>query len=303
MDTKWLNDFLALVETRSFTRAAELRFTSQSAFSRRIKSLEDSVGAPLFDRRAFPVALTRAGEAFLTHAKDILAHVERSRDAVRQHSTRATAVTSIATTHSLAGVFVPAWLREIETEAGQIDISMFTMASEECTAALVARNVQFMICYCSRQLPAELDSEEYPSLVIGLDALIAQCAPDDHGNPRYAPDVDEDAPYLAYSETSRLAKVLAVELHGRRDIRLQSPPTFVSSYADVLQSMAVHGYGFAWLLNNETRTELTSRRLVRAAPSDWDVPLEVRIYRSRDDLGERGEQVWRAICEQALAYD
>ncbi|MFN7887734.1 MAG: LysR family transcriptional regulator, partial [Betaproteobacteria bacterium] len=39
MESKWLEDFVALVETRSFSRAAQQRFVSQPAFSRRIQAL------------------------------------------------------------------------------------------------------------------------------------------------------------------------------------------------------------------------------------------------------------------------
>lgn len=45
MEIRWLEDFLSLVETRNFSRSAEARYTTQPAFSRRIKSLEEWVGA------------------------------------------------------------------------------------------------------------------------------------------------------------------------------------------------------------------------------------------------------------------
>ncbi|MBL9048416.1 MAG: LysR family transcriptional regulator, partial [Tabrizicola sp.] len=45
MDLNWLEDFLALAESRSFSRAAEVRGVTQSAFSRRIRALEDWLGA------------------------------------------------------------------------------------------------------------------------------------------------------------------------------------------------------------------------------------------------------------------
>lgn len=44
MELKWLEDFTALANTLSFSRAAEVRNVTQSAFSRRIKQLEMWLG-------------------------------------------------------------------------------------------------------------------------------------------------------------------------------------------------------------------------------------------------------------------
>ena len=50
MELQWIDDFLALCATRNFTRAAEARCTTQSAYSRRVQRLEEWLGAALFDR-------------------------------------------------------------------------------------------------------------------------------------------------------------------------------------------------------------------------------------------------------------
>ena len=65
MELYWLQDFLALVRTGNFSKAAMERHVTQSAFSRRIQALEDWVGAPLFDRSGHPVELTGAGQQLL----------------------------------------------------------------------------------------------------------------------------------------------------------------------------------------------------------------------------------------------
>lgn len=44
MHLKWLEDLVALAQTRSFSRAAELRHVTHPAFSRRIKALETWAG-------------------------------------------------------------------------------------------------------------------------------------------------------------------------------------------------------------------------------------------------------------------
>ena len=41
MELQWIDDFLALCQTRNFTRAAEARCTTQSAYSRRVQRLEE----------------------------------------------------------------------------------------------------------------------------------------------------------------------------------------------------------------------------------------------------------------------
>jgi DNA-binding transcriptional LysR family regulator len=62
METKWLEDFVSLAETRSFSRSAQLRHVTQPAFSRRIQSLEAWAGTDLVDRSSYPTRLTPAGE-------------------------------------------------------------------------------------------------------------------------------------------------------------------------------------------------------------------------------------------------
>ena len=51
MELKWLDDYLALIETGSFSAAAEKRHVSQPAFSRRIQQLEEWLGVTLSDGR------------------------------------------------------------------------------------------------------------------------------------------------------------------------------------------------------------------------------------------------------------
>lgn len=45
MQIKWLDDLLAVAEWKNFSRAAEVRCVTQSALSRRMKSMEEWVGA------------------------------------------------------------------------------------------------------------------------------------------------------------------------------------------------------------------------------------------------------------------
>lgn len=72
MDLYLLRYFIAVVETGSFTRAADKVFVTQPTLSAGIKKLEGQVGQPLFERSNRRVFLTDAGTRFLPRAKAIL---------------------------------------------------------------------------------------------------------------------------------------------------------------------------------------------------------------------------------------
>jgi DNA-binding transcriptional LysR family regulator len=76
MELRYLRYFLAVAETRNFTRAAAQCFVAQSALSEQIARLEAAVGAPLFARTSRAVRLTAAGEVLVPLAQRILADVE-----------------------------------------------------------------------------------------------------------------------------------------------------------------------------------------------------------------------------------
>ena len=72
MDLLQLEHFLAVVEERTFTRAAERVCRTQPAVSQTIKKLEDEVGAPLFARDVHEVSLTEAGRVFADYARRLV---------------------------------------------------------------------------------------------------------------------------------------------------------------------------------------------------------------------------------------
>ncbi len=76
-DLTLLRTFVAVAETQSFTRAAELVDRSQPTVSQQIQRLEESAGRILVQRDTRAVTLTHNGEAMLGFARKILsAHDE-----------------------------------------------------------------------------------------------------------------------------------------------------------------------------------------------------------------------------------
>lgn len=85
MNINQLRYFVAVAEHRSFTKAANQYYLSQTAVTQQVRALEDTLGVRLLDRNSRPISLTPAGTVFLKEAKAILERmnsaVSRTRDA------------------------------------------------------------------------------------------------------------------------------------------------------------------------------------------------------------------------------
>ncbi|CAM5763257.1 LysR family transcriptional regulator [Labrys miyagiensis] len=72
LDIDQLRTFIAIAETGSFTRAAEIVFKTQSAVSMQMKRLEERIGKPIFERDGRSSKLTEDGEKLLDYARRIV---------------------------------------------------------------------------------------------------------------------------------------------------------------------------------------------------------------------------------------
>ncbi|MFJ8311517.1 MULTISPECIES: LysR family transcriptional regulator [unclassified Streptomyces] len=103
--------FVAVAETRHFTRAAERVHVSQPSLSQQIKALENELGAELFSRARGNIALTDAGEALLPLARRILADADTARIEVQELAQLRRGRVRLGATPSLCTGLLPDVLR------------------------------------------------------------------------------------------------------------------------------------------------------------------------------------------------
>src|SRR5438105_13367995 len=109
METKWLEDFVSLAETRSFSRSAQLRHVTQPAVSRRIQALEAWAGTDLVDRSSYPTRLTPAGQTLYAESLEVLQAPQSTRAMLRGHAAAGQDVLEYAVPHALALTVLPVW--------------------------------------------------------------------------------------------------------------------------------------------------------------------------------------------------
>ncbi|MCM0755489.1 LysR family transcriptional regulator [Desulfovibrio aminophilus] len=106
MDYRRLMTFRTAAVLLSFSRAAETLHCTQSTVSAQIKTLEQEMGAPLFNRLGKRIALTSEGETLLRYASRILDLHEEARARMRGQPEPACAL-SLRMPQSLADRFLP----------------------------------------------------------------------------------------------------------------------------------------------------------------------------------------------------
>ena len=101
MELRHLRYFVTVAEELNFTHAARRLRVAQPALSSQIKDLEQELEAPLFERGRTGVQLTRAGKAFYTRARSILA---LAAEAVQEAKTASGAMTGSLVLGFLSGL-------------------------------------------------------------------------------------------------------------------------------------------------------------------------------------------------------
>lgn len=296
MELDWLEDFLALVDHGNFNRAAEARNLTQPAFSRRIRALEDWIGAGLFNRSTHRVELTEAGECLRPLASEIIRRVLQSRDAVRQAAGTAATTLRFAATHVLSLTFFPIWLRSLESRGPVASVHLISDTMKSCEQAMRQGQVQFLLCHHHPAVPERLETGQFHSTVVGHDALLPLCAPDDQGRPRFPLPGSSSAPLplLTYSSESALGWIVKATLSAR-DAVPHLETVFTAHLATVLRAMARDGRGLAWLPECLVEDDLASGRLVRAGEPSWDAEVEVRLFRPRARQASAAEAFWSML--------
>lgn len=301
METKWLEDFVSLAETHSFSRSAQLRHVTQPAFSRRIQALEAWAGADLVDRSSYPTRLTPAGETLYAQSLEVLQALQTTRAMLRGHATAAQDVIEFAVPHTLAFTFFPAWVSGLRAAFGPIKSRLIALNVHDAVMRLVEGSCDVLIAYHHPSQPNQLDAKRYEMVVLGQELVVPYVKPDAQGKPLFEMPgrVGRKLPFLAYAQGAYLGQMVELILK-RSSAPIHLDRVYETDMAEGLKAMALEGHGIAFLPMSAVQKELRAKKLVSAAPPelrDLQITMDVRAYRERPlqrDTGKGGVTVAQA---------
>jgi DNA-binding transcriptional LysR family regulator len=136
IELRQLRYFLAASEHGSFRKAGAALGIRESAVSRRIRDLEDQIGASLFHRSSGGVLLTFAGQRFLRRAREILKHVNEGVKDVASIGRSEEGQIKIGVFSSLASGFLSELLRTYDKDHAGVRIELIDGNPADHVAAI-----------------------------------------------------------------------------------------------------------------------------------------------------------------------
>ncbi|MFD2189916.1 LysR substrate-binding domain-containing protein [Pistricoccus aurantiacus] len=295
LETKWLEDFVALANTRSFSASARQRHVTQPAFSRRIRSLEQAIGTTLVDRSTTPIGLTSEGQIFLVTARNLVEQLNECLGHLRGLA-MANEALDIVAAHSLALAFYPPWISRLQKGIGELPTRLVAMNVGDAIHVLREGNCDLMLGYYDPYATMQLDAEVFPSFSIGQVKMFPVSPPDAQGNPRFTLEGEDSIPFLAYTQGAFLGRSVRMLLKND-PLRLRLRTVYETAMAEGLKGMVLQGMGMAWIPDFCIREELANGKLVRAGGEQWDIPLEIRLYRCSLVHKPGVEKLWRQMMK------
>jgi DNA-binding transcriptional LysR family regulator len=295
METKWLEDFVSLAETRSFSRSAQLRHVTQPAFSRRIQSLEAWAGTDLVDRSSYPTRLTPAGETLYDQAMEMLQSLQATRAMLRGHSAAGQDVIEFAVPHTLAFTFFPAWVSALREKFGPIKSRLIALNVHDAVMRLVEGSCDLLIAYHHPSQPNQLDAERYEMVSLGEEIVAPYVKPDSQGAPLFVLPglLGQPLPYLGYAPGAYLGQMVDLILK-QSSTAIHFDRVYETDMAEGLKAMALEGHGVAFLPFSAVKKDLQTKKLVSAMPAGLpplQITMEIRAYRERPAARETGRSV------------
>ncbi len=294
MQLEWLEDIIAIADTGSFSGAAERRMLTQSAFSRRIRQIENYVGVELFDRTHRPIRLKPTTQA---QSEQILMLTSALRQLVVDLR-RGDRVTSnrivVACQHSLTAMRVPALLRKLHVERDGIHVRLRSANFNECVGMLVSRTADVAITYRVSEEFDEVGADFLEELTLGTDRLIPVFDRVLARRSMRAGGTGE-IPYISYPSDVFLGRVMERRILPLLDPALPHIPKVETALTLAAVEMAAVGVGVAWVPRSLAHDRLKSADLVDLSDVLPSCEMQVVAMRVQGKPNLAGEIFWALL--------
>ncbi|WP_224823830.1 LysR family transcriptional regulator [Cognatishimia sp. MH4019] len=282
MRLEWLEDILAVVDTGSLSEAAERRNLTQSAFSRRVRMIEEHVGVPLFDRARKPVQLTPATAAQEDHIRALAADLHGLVNELRSQTATAQNRIVIACQHAIATSLAPRIVQDLVGHDG-LTVRLRSANLDACYGMLISREADLTIAYRTARDRAPGREGFFETLDLGSDSLIPVCAPN--------LPMRGVLPVIAYPADAYLGTLTERDITLNRPFEKRAETALTTSVLELAKA----GVGVGWVPHTLAAAGLKAGDLVQ--PELPSVQLSIVAVRLAGPHARAENRAWARLPE------
>ncbi len=291
MRLEWIEDILAVWDTGSFNAAAEMRFLTPSAFTRRIRTIEESLGCELFDRSKKPIVPKRHALECVPDLRDAAVALKKVRASLSEPDVLPEQRISLICQHALTASVAPKLLANSLTD-NKAGIRIKSGRMSECVLSLIKREVQFALVYQSDDHDPDMFPDNCEKLTIGKEVFLPVVRPDIFSAATEG-ESHQEIPIISYPPNLFLGEIQRRVLHDN----VQDVQNLVT-VAEAGLSLAVvefvrNGIGVGWLPKTIVKTDLATGNMVSLGDRYPSFELNVTLMRLKGDLPSLAEEFWR----------
>ena len=294
MDLNWLRDFECLARTLNFTRASNERNITQSAFSRRIKALENWVGLPLVNRATYPIQLTEAGQNFLPTAKAAIALLTESRQSIRDADRGDTRFVPSSALHTISINYLAHQIERIQKEIPELRTRVISDSLSTCCELLLEGAVDIMLVYYHQYVSPKIDDTGFERKDLLSDKLIPVAARDAAQQQGWHLSNRDGAPipHLAYEQSSFLGQVIENSIFIEA---LNIETIYIDGLVETIRRRLLQGSGFAWMPQTAVETELQNGSLVAIGDQSLNISVTISALANPTYFDDSARKMWSLL--------
>lgn len=298
MKLLWIEDFLTLADSGSFSRAAALRHVTQPAFSRRIRALESWLGVELVDRHSQPLRLTATAQRRIPEFRGLLRDINHLRSSLQSENAGAVRI-MLATQHSLTMTRLPALLGCFSGgPAPRIEFTVRSENHDECVVLFMRGEVDLLLSMEDPDDPLCRQIPPQRRLSMGVETLVPLSVPDKTGQPLHAPKAGQPLNLLAFPPGSYLGRIMYAQCFNRLFQTCHVQIVHESVFLAGVKEMLLAGLGMAWLPKSLVERELATGSLVLQADALPRIALNVSLYRSEHgNAPQTIDRIWQTLVQ------
>jgi DNA-binding transcriptional LysR family regulator len=276
MDTRQLAAFVAVVERKSFTQAAEQLGLTQPAVSLQIRSLEKRFGRQLLDRSGRSVEPTEAGRRLYRRAQRLLALEDQLVDeVVTETEGELRGTVEIGASTGPGGGVVPVLLCEFQVRNPEVEISLAVFDTQRVVELVAGRELELGVVGAARRHRGVVFEPFF------RDEVVLACAPGHRFAGKTLPlEQLRDEPLIVMQDGAGVRQVIEDELRqaGTRlrdfDIRLEL------GLQESVKSAVAAGYGVSFISRSAVEAELAAGTLAAAQVEGLEPSREISLVKS-----------------------